>query len=152
MSVDDPRSAVETAAGLVDDSSQAVVAFVKEKQDSLRAAWRGEDARTEELRVALQRYRAFGTPSRRFLPRNLSAQTHVRTAVLMADPVEIYGIENPAGRPRASRARQDARVCARDLRLTLAREHLGRPAATTRSRCFYDPDGFPPALRRSSAF
>jgi hypothetical protein len=59
--VDDPRSAVETAAGLVDDSSQAVVAFVKEKQDSLRAAWRGEDAGTEELRVALQRYRAFGT-------------------------------------------------------------------------------------------
>jgi len=61
MFVDDPRSAVETAAGLVDDSSQAVVAFVKEKQDSLRAAWRGEDAGTEELRVALQRYRAFGT-------------------------------------------------------------------------------------------
>jgi hypothetical protein len=61
MFVDDPRSAVETAAGLVDDSSQAVVAFVKEQQDSLRAAWRGEDAGTEELRVALQRYRAFGT-------------------------------------------------------------------------------------------
>ena len=37
MFVDDPRSAVETAAGLVDDSSQAVVAFVKDKQDSLRA-------------------------------------------------------------------------------------------------------------------
>jgi hypothetical protein len=61
MFVDDPRSAVETAAGLVDDRSQAVVAFVKEQQDSLRAAWRGEDAGTEELRVALQRYRAFGT-------------------------------------------------------------------------------------------
>jgi hypothetical protein len=61
MFVDDPRSAVETAAGLVDDSSQALVAFVKEQQDSLRAAWRGEDAGTEELRVALQRYRAFGT-------------------------------------------------------------------------------------------
>jgi hypothetical protein len=61
MFVDDPRSAVETAAGLVDDSSQAVVAFVKEQQYSLRAAWRGEDAGTEELRVALQRYRAFGT-------------------------------------------------------------------------------------------
>jgi cytoskeletal protein RodZ len=59
--VDDPRSAVELAAGLVDDSSQALVAFVKEQQDSLRAAWRGEDAGTEELRVALQHYRAFGT-------------------------------------------------------------------------------------------
>jgi hypothetical protein len=61
MFVDDPRSAVETAAGLVDDSSQALVAFVKEKQDSLRVAWHGEDAGTEELRVALQHYRAFGT-------------------------------------------------------------------------------------------
>jgi hypothetical protein len=61
MFVDDPRSAVETAAGLVDDSSQALVAFVKEQQDSLRAAWHGEDAGTEELRVALQHYRAFGT-------------------------------------------------------------------------------------------
>ena len=53
MFVDDPRSAVELAAGLVDDSSQALVAFVKEQQDSLPAAWRGEDAGTEELRVAL---------------------------------------------------------------------------------------------------
>jgi hypothetical protein len=59
--VDDPRSAVEMAAGLVDDSSQALVAFVKEQQDSLLAAWHGEDAGTEELRVALQHYRAFGT-------------------------------------------------------------------------------------------
>ena len=59
--VDDPRSAVEMAAGLVDDSSQALVAFVKEQQDSLQAAWHGEDAGTEELRVALQHYRAFGT-------------------------------------------------------------------------------------------
>jgi phosphatidylserine/phosphatidylglycerophosphate/cardiolipin synthase-like enzyme len=102
---------------------------------------------------------------------------------------------------------QDARVYARDLRLTLAREHLDRPAgdhadlvdprsafaAFARSaalldawhaegrpgprppgrlrtyqtpglsrwtrtwamplyRCFYDPDGRPPALRRSGAF
>src|SRR5512133_842268 len=54
MFVDDPRSAVELAAGLVDDSSQAVVAFVKEQQDSLLAAWHGEDTGTEELRVALQ--------------------------------------------------------------------------------------------------
>jgi hypothetical protein len=61
MFVDDPRSAVELAAGLVGDSSQALVAFVKEQQGSLLAAWHGEDAGTEELRVALQRYRAFGT-------------------------------------------------------------------------------------------
>ena len=61
MFVDDPRSAVELAAGLVDDSSQALVAFVKEQQDSLLAAWHGEDVGTEELRTALQHYRAFGT-------------------------------------------------------------------------------------------
>jgi hypothetical protein len=47
MFVDDPRSAVETAAGLVDDSSQALVAFVKAQQDSLRAAGM---AKTRELR------------------------------------------------------------------------------------------------------
>ena len=61
MFVDDPRSAVELAAGLVDDSSQALVAFVKKQQGSLLAAWHGENAGTEELRVALQHYRAFGT-------------------------------------------------------------------------------------------
>jgi hypothetical protein len=60
MFVDDPRSAVELAAGLTGDSIQALVAFVKEQQDSLLAAWHGEDAGTEELRVALQHYRAFG--------------------------------------------------------------------------------------------
>jgi hypothetical protein len=61
--VDDPRSAVEMAAGLVDDSSQALVAFVKEQQGSLQAAWHGEDAGTEELRVALQHYRGEATSS-----------------------------------------------------------------------------------------
>jgi hypothetical protein len=61
MFVDDPRSAVELAAGLVDDSIQTLVASVKEKQDSLLAAWQCENAGTEELRVALQQYRAFGT-------------------------------------------------------------------------------------------
>ena len=34
---------------------------MKEQQDSLLAAWHGEDAGTEELRVALRHYRAFGT-------------------------------------------------------------------------------------------
>jgi hypothetical protein len=61
MFVDDPRSAVELAAGLVDDSIQTLVASVKEQQDSLLAARQGENAGTEELRVALQQYRAFGT-------------------------------------------------------------------------------------------
>jgi len=60
MFVDDPRSSAEMAAGLVDDSVQALLACVREQQDSLLAAWHGENAGTEELRTAVQRYRAFG--------------------------------------------------------------------------------------------
>jgi len=48
------------AAGLVDDSVQALVASVREQQDSLLAAWHGENTGTEELRAAVQHYRAFG--------------------------------------------------------------------------------------------
>jgi len=61
MFVDDPRSSAEMAASLVDDSIQALVAYVKEQQDSLHASWHGQDAGTEELRTAVQHYRAFGT-------------------------------------------------------------------------------------------
>ena len=60
MFVDDPRSSAESAASLVDDSVQALVASVKEQQNSLLAAWDGENAGTEELRAAVQHYRAFG--------------------------------------------------------------------------------------------
>jgi hypothetical protein len=60
MFVDDPRASAELAAGLVDESIQALVAFVKEEQDSLLEAWHREDAGTEELRTAVRHYRAFG--------------------------------------------------------------------------------------------
>jgi len=60
MFVDDPRSSAESAAGLVDDCVQALVASVREQQDSLLAAWHGENTGTEELRAAVQHYRAFG--------------------------------------------------------------------------------------------
>ena len=60
MFVDDPRASAEMAAGLVDDSVLALVASVREQQDSLLAAWHGENAGTEELRAAVQHYRAFG--------------------------------------------------------------------------------------------
>ena len=59
MFVDDPRSSAEMAASLVDDSAESLVAFVREQQDSLLAAWHGENAGTEELRTAVQHYRAF---------------------------------------------------------------------------------------------
>jgi hypothetical protein len=61
MFVDDPRASAEMAASLVDDSIRALVASVKEQQDSLLAAWHDADAGTEELRTAVQHYRAFGT-------------------------------------------------------------------------------------------
>ena len=60
MFVDDPRSSAEMAAALVDESVQALVASVREQQDSLLAAWHGANAGTEELRTAVQHYRAFG--------------------------------------------------------------------------------------------
>jgi hypothetical protein len=60
MFVDDPRSSAESAAVLVDDCVQALVASVREQQDSLLAAWHGENAGTEELRAAVQHYHAFG--------------------------------------------------------------------------------------------
>jgi hypothetical protein len=60
MFVDDPHSSAEMAAGLVDESVQALVASVREQQVSLLAAWHGENAGTEELRTAVQHYRAFG--------------------------------------------------------------------------------------------
>jgi len=60
MFVDDPRSSAEMAADLIDESVQALVASVREQQDSLLAAWNGENSGTEELRTAVQHYRAFG--------------------------------------------------------------------------------------------
>ncbi len=61
MFVDDPRACAEMAAGLVDDSIQALIAFAREQQESMLATWHREDAATEELRTAVQQYRAFGT-------------------------------------------------------------------------------------------
>jgi hypothetical protein len=59
MFVDDPRASVVLAAGLVNDSVDAFVASVKERQSSLAAVLQGNDADTEQLRTALQQYRAF---------------------------------------------------------------------------------------------
>jgi hypothetical protein len=59
MFVDDPRASIELAAGLVDDRIEAFVVSVKDRQQALRSAWHGDDAGTEDLRLALRRYRAF---------------------------------------------------------------------------------------------
>jgi hypothetical protein len=59
MFVDDPRSAVEQAAGLAGSSAEALVTSVQERQRALTSAWQGDDTSTEELRIALQHYRTF---------------------------------------------------------------------------------------------
>jgi hypothetical protein len=59
MFVDDPRSSVELAAGLADDSAAALVLSVQERQHALLSAWQADGTGTEELRIALQDYRTF---------------------------------------------------------------------------------------------
>ena len=59
MFVDDPRASVERAVGLMDESVEALIASVRQRQQALLSAWQGTDAGTEELRNALQGYRTF---------------------------------------------------------------------------------------------
>jgi hypothetical protein len=56
--VDDPRGAVERAAAVAGEVARSIVATVQREQADLRASW-PEGADTEDLRTALQRYRAF---------------------------------------------------------------------------------------------
>ncbi len=58
--VDQPRGAVEDADGLVAELMQKLAEGFAQERDRLEAQWdRGEDISTEDLRVALQRYRSF---------------------------------------------------------------------------------------------
>jgi hypothetical protein len=58
--VDEPRGAVEDADGLVANLMQRLAESFAQERERLEAQWgRGEDISTEELRVALQRYRSF---------------------------------------------------------------------------------------------
>jgi hypothetical protein len=58
--VDDPRNAVEEADALVAGVMQRLADGFAQERDRLEGMWgRGEDVGTEDLRVALQRYRAF---------------------------------------------------------------------------------------------
>lgn len=58
--VDDPRTAVKRAHGLVTDIVTELNDTLARERSGLESAWnRGEDADTENLRVALTRYRAF---------------------------------------------------------------------------------------------
>lgn len=58
--VDDPRAAVGAADTLVAEVMQALATTFSEHKQGLEGQWhRGEEVATEELRVALQRYRSF---------------------------------------------------------------------------------------------
>jgi hypothetical protein len=58
--VDRPREMVEEADDLVGELMQRLTASFSEERSSLEAQWeKGEDVSTEDLRVALTRYRSF---------------------------------------------------------------------------------------------
>src|ERR1700727_100172 len=58
--VDEPRGAVEAADGLVANLMQQLAEGFAKEREQLEAQWgRGGDISTEDLRVALQRYRTF---------------------------------------------------------------------------------------------
>ena len=58
--VDEPRQAVEQADRLVAEAIKRLAEGFAEERANLEAQWdRGDDISTEDLRVALQRYRSF---------------------------------------------------------------------------------------------
>lgn len=58
--VDEPRKAVEDADGLVATAIKRLAESFAKERDKLEAQWdRGDDVSTEDLRVALRRYRSF---------------------------------------------------------------------------------------------
>jgi hypothetical protein len=58
--VDEPRRAVEQADGLVASAMKRLAEVFAQERSKLEQQWdRGDHASTEDLRVALQRYRSF---------------------------------------------------------------------------------------------
>jgi hypothetical protein len=58
--VDDPRDCVQKADGLVADVVDKLTSGFSQTRSGLEAQWsRGEEVSTEDLRIALQRYRDF---------------------------------------------------------------------------------------------
>jgi hypothetical protein len=58
--VDEPRGAVEQADALVAELMQRLAAGFTEERSRLESQWdRGDEVSTEDLRVALTRYRSF---------------------------------------------------------------------------------------------
>lgn len=60
MFVDEPRRSVERADELVADVMRRLAEMFADERSELETQWtRGDDVSTEDLRVALQRYRSF---------------------------------------------------------------------------------------------
>jgi hypothetical protein len=58
--VDDPRKAVEKADNLVAETMKRLAEIFSEERKNMETQWsRGENVSTEDLRLALQRYRSF---------------------------------------------------------------------------------------------
>jgi hypothetical protein len=58
--VDDPKAAVKSADGLVDEVIRDLSALFSDERSKLEAQWDSNaDVSTEDLRVAIRRYRAF---------------------------------------------------------------------------------------------
>jgi len=58
--VDEPRKAVEDADSLVASTMKRLAEIFASERDHLESQWgRGDDVSTEDLRVALRRYRSF---------------------------------------------------------------------------------------------
>jgi len=58
--VDEPRKAVEEADGLVASAMKRLAEVFAEERSNLEQQWdRGDGVSTEDLRIALQRYRTF---------------------------------------------------------------------------------------------
>jgi hypothetical protein len=58
--VDEPRNAVQEGDTLVAELMQRLAKSFAEERQALEAQWdRGDDVSTEDLRIALQRYRSF---------------------------------------------------------------------------------------------
>lgn len=58
--VDEPRAAVEQADALVSEIMKRLTDVFAEERASMEKHWgRGEDVSTEDLRIALKRYRSF---------------------------------------------------------------------------------------------
>ncbi len=58
--VDEPQQSVEQADALVADLMQRLAAIFSQEREQLEAQWaQGDDVSTEDLRVALMRYRSF---------------------------------------------------------------------------------------------